>query len=362
MTEFEPAMNNIIQRAMSAQKQKEIMADKCQVSKVGDKEDKLELKPQKCDSHGNVISDTESEKKDTTYKNGVRTYNGKYLSKLPYAIGMNRNVLWFPNCVLHQTHKPKCIFTSWETYSPSKKKKIEHTYKMWMEEGMAYPNPGNAKYLDAILAMYALNLPEHPGEPCRFKVSDVAKYLNIKDSGPFYDKFYETCEKYNHAFVRWHESYGEKRDNKHYRVTVKTNSPILVSYIDREDCKKKCDGWNEILIHPKLENTIRRRDTRLFPTHVLGNAEIDKHEYLVYRYFFAFDDRKAVKRLAIDVCNALNYGNKDKRRFKQWIERILSSLKKRGLIEYYKLPTAKRWKEYSIQTIEVKSIPAARSI
>lgn len=295
------------------------------------------------------------------YKNGVRKI-GPYEGDLRRFVGINRNIMTFPICVLDPKAKVRGLQFEWVSYSLQKKRMVKHKYYAQMvknSDGMSEPFPitVHAKYLDALLGLYANNLPSK-GEKFRFKVGDIAKILNINSDKTFYKNFYEMLKRYNNFIARWDESYLDLGD----RVTVKTNSSFILSYIDREECRNSHCGWNEIMIHPKIDETIRNLDTRLFYSQVF-KEKLKKMEYHVYRYFYSFADNKEIRRKLKHVKECLTYtGKKDK--FVKYLKTNLDALKNLGLVEYYDIPKVRNPEKFfeSEMVVKCKSFTVGKKV
>ena len=272
----------------------------------------------------------------------------KYNANLPTLISMNRNLMWFPTSVLNPKYAfNKKIKIEWESVDV-KKQKQKHSFEFAPMEGNPLPLAEHSKILDALLALYSNNLNDEIGK-LHFRMIDVADILGRKSTEGFRVSLAEAIYRYMRCIAFFQNAYLSNRQRGNLSCTPIEETSLWDKFAGSQNyndrVRIKCSSprnsmdkstWHIVRFNKAIAEGLHNKDTRLFLSEVL-KSDLKPVPYIIYRYFYAFNDMEYVQRSLFTLCKTFGFSNMGT--FANWFRTQLDLIVKTSLIEHYEWPT-----------------------
>jgi hypothetical protein len=255
------------------------------------------------------------------------------LNPLGHTIALESNLLGVPIGVLHPSSakKSKSLNYSWKTESGVYEYKFER-----ISDEDAFPIPQHTRFFDILIALFAQNW--NADGMLYFRFSDILSVIGTKESQGSRTSIYETIRRFQRCNATWQNSWDG-------RVTT-WSSPLIVgsSVFDNKGTLKKNPrrsldekNWHCIKFCEPIVMALRDQNKRIF-FKSMYSCGLTPESYIVYRYFFKFNDRSHVIR-DIDKLLSVFPWNSTQKKFLVWMNERLSEAKSKNFVEDYEINT-----------------------
>lgn len=298
-----------------------------------------------------------TQEEEKGWKAGLRV-GGVYRSELPQTATLERNLLGVPTFVLHAKAAVSVEELRYE-WSLADTKAL---FIFSRHREAPFPLPIHTMYLDILLAMFANNFDTSGW--LRFRFSDLLRNAG-KDprcGGDSLKAAQEAIRRYFLCTAEWR--YAWKGGAQSWRGPIIQSEDVWNLTRTGPQLKRNprrseaSEGWHRIQLHPHVVESIGGSYTRVFWKEALS-GKLSPAAYSVYRYFYSFNDRTAIKRSMRSIQQAFPWqGRPD--RFRKWLGTQLEELHLSGFVEGYEvaksytvvkcapLEDVKRWNQPSL--------------
>lgn len=264
------------------------------------------------------------------------------VTSLPNTVGVNPSLLNAPIYVLNSksANKVDIIETSWEKTNEHGEK-VECHFSFNRSAKLPFPTVTHAKYLDVLLAMFAMNWKENG--VLSFRYSDVLKTAGVKPYSNAAKSLQQAILRYHHHYTEWKNCWNGKQASLVFTI-IKASSIVDPDTkeirVHNPRRSKKSENWHTIVFAPEVVSALKTENKRILLTRLF--KDLNHEVFCVYRYYYGypdfFIDAQGKKRpnLIWRSLDELSQGvfkwTGQKNRFIHWLKEKLDTLVKMGLI------------------------------